>query len=61
MKIDDLIVSQPSWVICVVLGLLGVLKTMGYKDLDLHGRIAFWTIIVFFWISILAMAKALLF
>lgn len=56
---QGLLDKQPAWLICVIIGLIGVLQVMKYKDLDLPGKVVYWTVLAFFWITILSMAKNL--
>lgn len=55
--ITELILAQPTWLVCLILGMLGGLSFMKFEKLPLHGWILYITILIFFWISIALMVK----
>lgn len=56
----EILAQQPPWLVCLVLGLIGIIKIMQYRDLPFHGKVANWTVIIFFWLTIAIMIKELL-
>ena len=56
----DFLSKQPTWLICLIISLYGVLKMIKDDKLTSHGKIAFWTIEIFFILNILIMIKELL-